>query len=357
MVVAAAVVVGPLGGAPASAAPGSFTVDDGTDARGRRDRRQLRHRSPAPARCGPRSRRRTPCSAPPRSASPPASTRVSLDLSGAGGAEVGDLDIAGGNTVRLIGNQMHVDRHHAHQGRRPRRSPLSTSLPGARLELDLVALADGSTDRRRRRDPQRGPGPDHEPARVRPAPTWRSARATRRAQVARSPTSTARASRSATSRRRPSRVAIDFFSNTAGTVGGAISNLSGTVVLEGNSIRCRPRRLRGRQHRGRRRRRRAQHHGQRHARVPGVRPLLVRVAWRRRVQQRRLADLRRWRSRRRQRHRWRRHLQRRPRHDQRQPRARAASTEVRSSGPSRPAPAAASTTSARSPSTPGSTCG
>ena len=232
MVVAAAVVVGPLGGAPASAAPGSFTVDDGTDAVDAAiDGTCATLAGTCTLRAAVQEANAVLGSSEIRFA--PGVDSVSLDLSGAGGADVGDLDIAGGNTVRLIGNQItSIDTTLVKAGGLGDRHV--HVAPGARLELDLVELADGSTT---------GDGGailnegqvliTNRPESTGTYPAISSSEAAGAGGAVANLDGASLEVRNVSTSTESSRV--DFFSNTAGTVGGAISNLSGTVVLEGNS--------------------------------------------------------------------------------------------------------------------------
>lgn len=143
-VVAAVAVVGPLGSTPAAAAPGSFLVDDPIDAvDAAPDGTCATSSGTCTLRAAIQEANAALGTTEIRFA--PSADTSSLTLSGLGGAEVGDLDIAPGATVRLIGNQISetdttvvkadaLGDRHVEVG------------AGARLELEMVHLAGGSTD-------------------------------------------------------------------------------------------------------------------------------------------------------------------------------------------------------------------
>lgn len=215
-----------------SAAPGSFTVDDGTDqvdvaidgeCRTATDTCTLRAAVQEANAAGGTTQILVA----------PAVETVKLDIAGVGGAEVGDLDIDAGVTVQLTGNVLDSSRvvevnasamsdRHFHVA------------DGGRLELVHVLLAGGAADG--------DGGAILNDGSVLIANTAASTASWVAASgntatgaggaIANSPTATLEIRNVSLT---PTSTRIDLSRNDAGTVGGAIANRGGTVQLVGST--------------------------------------------------------------------------------------------------------------------------
>ena len=139
-----------------------------TDARRRAaGRRHLRDRRPARARCGPRSRRRTPAPAPTPSRSRPGRTRWLIPPLNQNDITTGDLDIT--DSLAITGRRRRRDdrrrRRAARRARRRRCTGIDRLFEvladGGAVSFSGLTLSDGLRRRVRRRDRQQQHGDGH----------------------------------------------------------------------------------------------------------------------------------------------------------------------------------------------------